>query len=409
MLFLAFSRLGCIIYSKEQRNRRMPPPDSPKPAYTGSTSAVSASAAAAAAKSEGAANDYAAWIGGRPSASSSSKMHSSSNREIEKAAGGGGGGGGNVGKSSASSSSSAAKSHRHQYSDLFGPRRELSRRRSSSFQDAKSKVAAQNQRGQLVSSRSAGNAGIAPIHQSSQDPALSKTAPPPPSAFPQPAVTAAQLSVVAAPRPPISRSNSTALPQCSPIEGNSAAAADTSNSPQNARKKSGMEVFQSGSLWDRGAVSSPMTSRRKKEASTPTTPTVTGHPTPDQPFDGPLRRSSRNNGNTNNAGRDQFEDALSRALTDKLDDGYGSPPPTQKLLAISRSSSYCSPEGGRNSMLMAVKTWTCVCTFENSVGQTACLGCGRVAPISRPTTPGRKRLPPHRRNSRIDTPPEVDL
>lgn len=394
MVLLAFLRLGCIIYSKEKRNRRMPPPESPKPAYTGSTSAIATSSD----NSGGTPSDYAAWIGGRVGGNSSAaaakkkNMYSSSNREIGKAGVGSG----------ARSASPATSWHQHQYADLFGPRRDFSRRRSSSFQDAKSKAVSQARRG-IVASKSAGHGGIASSLQLSPDPSLSKTAPS--SAFRPAAVQPSRTE------PSISRSNSTTglpqgLPQCSPIGGGPTDA----NVPQSARKKSGLEAFQSGSLWDRGVVS-PMTSRQRDTpvTSTPKAP-GTEHPTPEKKHDGPLRRSSGNA----SPGRDHFEDALSRALTDKLDgakfaqgdsNGYASPP--ARRLGLSRANS--SQDGERSSMLMAVKTWTCVCTFENSVGQTACLGCGRVAPLSRPTTPARRRLPPHRMNSRIETPAEADL
>lgn len=402
MAILACSRMGCIIYTKEKNNRRMPPPESPKAAYTGSKSVATALAD----NFESVPSDYAAWVGdGGGGPSLSKKVHSSSNRGMGKAAG--------VSSAAAvdghGNASHAALSHRHQYSDLFGPRREVSRRRSSSLQNAQAEAVDQTQRGHVVSSKNFGNAGTASPHQSSQRPALSKTATP--GAFRHISARSSR------PRPPISRSNSTApaLPRCSPIGGGPA----DDNGPQNAWKKSGLEVFHSGSLWDRGVVS-PLKPRRK-EASTPSSPkaTGTGHPTPEQKHDRPRRRSST----STSAERDRFEDALIRALTDKLvgaragpggGNGYASPPQRQPQPqprpkpVISRSKS--SPDAQRNPMLMAVKTWTCVCTFENSKGQTACLGCGRVAPLSRPTTPSRvKLLPQHRMNSRIDTPADADL
>lgn len=137
--------------------------------------------------------------------------------------------------------------------------------------------------------------------------------------------------------------------------------------------------------------------------------------------------------------RDQFEDALVRALEDKWERakelGQRTPmrrnssdpregasaldnPAVRRMSGISnnshlsRSSSFSETSSlfkGKNPMLAAGKCWTCVCGFENTVGQESCLGCGRVAPSRPPNTPSTtmKRLPPHRLGSWISPPTNV--
>lgn len=171
-------------------------------------------------------------------------------------------------------------------------------------------------------------------------------------------------------------------PLVSPVESavsyNSSAVYGARRTP---RKSAGLEVSTSGSLWDR-ATKSPV----RQEVATPSTASTAG--------------ASR---------RDQFEDALLRAVEKKWDNTnkFDETNPMRSAM-VSRSSSFTEGVHRKNAMLAAGKCWTCQCKFENTVGQNACLGCGRVAPIRRPSGGGgpgaRKAIPPHRMHSWIAPP-----
>lgn len=150
-----------------------------------------------------------------------------------------------------------------------------------------------------------------------------------------------------------------------------------------------LDVQEAGSLWDRSSLNSP------------------------------LRREIANSvslGNHAKPKRDQFEDALLRALDTRLESSRAqhatsTSSPKPRLLRASSFSEGTSTSN-HTPMLAAGKVWMCVCEFENTVGQASCLGCGRVAPSRRgseglvTSTPMRTRIPPHRMRSFI--PPPTD-
>ena len=183
-------------------------------------------------------------------------------------------------------------------------------------------------------------------------------------------------------------STSSARPTVSPVESLLGVPASNLGALlKTPRAKSGLEVANGGSLWDRSTMS-PI----QPQSSTPTTAA---------PLSG-MRR-------------DQFEDALVRALDSKWENNNFTLDSNSQMRgrAVSRAQSFSEGAGAGgsrpNAMLAAGRCWTCVCTFENTVGQTACLGCGRIAPIRRPKTPllSRNRMPPHRMQSWI--PPPMDV
>ena len=446
-MFLAFSRLGFIIYTKES-SRRKPDSDSLEPAYAASKGPGAAAAAAAAVDQDSARGSGTppsdgdaggngdggfmttkGW--GRSSdrgAGTGPVMWSAKTGAVATPAGAAGNGPAPAGAAAGPDAETTATAvlQSRKYRDLFGTRRELSSSRrlsSSSFQEEESPTTANTKANAAVSQKTQSRRAILGQNGTAAA-ALSGTHPSP-----------AFRSTAGRAGAPISRSNSTAQPAVSPVgravapASANAVSADGSLPHQTPRAKSGLEVQKSGSLWDRSTVS-PIIPRQvaAAAAAAPSTPKVT------PPVDAstfaqksttelpPPRR--RGSSSTSIGGRDQFEDALLRALDDKWESGRsaaGAPgngsagagaagggaqmmlPPQR---TISRSESYAEAP---NSMLKAVKTWTCQCAFENSVGQTACLGCGRVAPLSRPTTPARRRLPPHRSHSRIAVPSEDDL
>ena len=149
------------------------------------------------------------------------------------------------------------------------------------------------------------------------------------------------------------------------------------------------DVQEAGSLWDRSSLTSPL----RRMATLRRAPS----------FETPSR--SR---------RDQFEDALVRALDDKLEGNrlrHVTTPPSVSRPRMSRSNSFTegittySMTSARSPMLAAGRCWMCQCGFENTVGQSLCLRCGRVAPVGHggiSATPTRTRLlPPHRMLSSI--------
>lgn len=175
------------------------------------------------------------------------------------------------------------------------------------------------------------------------------------------------------------RRPSAVQPLVSPVESSVSVGPRSMGSLKTPRASAGLDVEMAGSLWDREGTVSPLQS--KTPLRTPVLPMPK---------------------------RDQFEDALVRALGNKWEAAkfaQANPMPT-----ISRASSYSEGGPRKTPMLAAGKCWTCVCGFENSVGQESCLGCGRVAPLRRPSgggTPARKRVPPHRRNSHIAPPADA--
>ena len=180
-------------------------------------------------------------------------------------------------------------------------------------------------------------------------------------------------------------SNPSARPTVSPVESLLGVPASSIGAHlKTPRAKSGLEVESAGSLWDRSTMS-PIQPQ-------PTTPTATA------PLSG-MRR-------------DQFEDALVRALDSKWESNHFTADDNNPIMrgrggAVSRAQSFSEGGSKPNAMLAAGRCWTCVCTFENTVGQTACLGCGRIAPMRRPKTPllNKKRIPPHRMQSWIPPSP----
>lgn len=180
-------------------------------------------------------------------------------------------------------------------------------------------------------------------------------------------------------------------PMVSPVEssfGVGSLEVTTGVPAKTPRAYADLDVQEAGSLWDRSSLNSP------------------------------LRRHIANGVAMENHAkpkRDQFEDALLRALDTRLESSRAphaknTSPPKPKLL---RASSYSEGTSTSNQtpMLAAGKVWMCVCGFENTVGQASCLECGRVAPSRRgsegglvPSTPMRTRLPPHRMRSFIPSP-----
>ncbi|CAM9253362.1 unnamed protein product [Ectocarpus fasciculatus] len=394
VVFLALSRLGCIIYGKERSRRRKP--DDLAVAYTGSKDTDGGHAA------RGGGGKGFVYEGTPPSDSGR--------------VGGGGGEGAflsldgrpsNVETGNGRQSSAAVDPtnptvvHQQSYRNLF------SRRLSSSTSfnadtpngtSTKPNTGAESQGASMPSRDNASATAAA---------AAFATTAPPLGAFRSAPGRPMGSSMTA-----VGRSASPPLPLVSPVEsavGVGASvdySADPGDSSKTPRAKSGQELRRSGSLWDRPSTLSPILSKQGTSTATPSTPkggNSTGGQLPEK------RRSEA---------RDQFEDALIRALDNKWESGrpihggYGSdsgrasPPLPPMVTTPSRSNSI---NEGPSAMLMAVKTWTCVCTFENSVGQTACLECGRVAPLNRPSTPSRKRLPKHRMNSSIAPPNQDDF
>lgn len=150
------------------------------------------------------------------------------------------------------------------------------------------------------------------------------------------------------------------------------------------RASAGFAVATQGSLWDR-AESSPM----HKAPTRPRVATATRDP--------------------NISERDNYENALLRAVEEKWTSsrggggGQGELSMTEHHIsstAIPKSMSLSDAprnSGRKNAMLMAGKCWTCVCQFENSAGQSACLSCGRIAPARKSRTDGT----PLRQNSLV--------
>eukprot|EP00903_Cladosiphon_okamuranus_P010049 g9528.t1 len=491
VVFLALSRLGCIVYSKERsRRRRKPdePDDGLEPAYLGSDKDFSVATTDQDKdfprgwdNGSGNGNGTGTGTGTPPSDDTDSGFGQGQGQEglsseqgngrlsngadmggsaVAVTRGMNGGAGAAVAPGDGLDAAKAAAAapallQQESYRGLFGPRRELSTSRgiSSSFQEespteANTKANAVSQAmpminggGRRPSLSKAGTAtgrGLAAIPTSAswsaQDDPFSGSAPPPSLGVQRSTSTMTPNRL----RRQLSRSNSSAQPLVSPVErrasmssggGQSVSGANLLQTP---RAKSGLELQKSGSLWDRSTVSPIASSRQQQQEEA----SAAGYATPKTGFSTPkvsrpkaaaaaaAAAAAGQNGDRSglpptrrsSGGRDQFEDALLRALDDKWESARslggggggvtGAPRPPQRTLSRSNSST----DGVAVSpMLQAVKTWTCQCAFENSVGQTSCLGCGRVAPLSRPTTPARKRLPPHRRNSHITPTTEADL
>lgn len=177
-------------------------------------------------------------------------------------------------------------------------------------------------------------------------------------------------------------------PMVSPVEsslGVGAFEVTTGVPAKTPRAYADLDVQEAGSLWDRSSLKSPI----RRNAASGMTLEIQAKPK-----------------------RDQFEDALLRALDTRLESSraqhatnISSPKP--RLLRASSFSEGTSTSN-QTPMLAAGKVWTCVCEFENTVGQASCLGCGRIAPSRRgsegglvTSTPMRTRLPPHRMRSFI--------
>lgn len=392
VVFLALSRLGCIIYGKERSRRRRP--DDLAAAYTGSKDNDGGHAA------RGGGGKGFVYEATPPSDSGGvggdEAFLSRHGRPSDGEAG-------NGRQSSAVEPGDPTVVHQQNYRNLFS--RGLSS--SASFHadtptgpKTKPNAAVAGSQRASIPSRHASAAAFA-------------TTAPPLGAFRSATGRPSGSSMTS-----VGRSASPPLPVVSPVESAIGVgsrvdhSADGPGNPKTPRAKSGQELRRSGSLWDRASTLSPILSKQGTSTATPSTPKGDSAAALGKDSGGgelPERRRSE--------ARDQFEDALIRALDNKWESGrpihggYGSdsdrasPPLPPVATTPSRSNSI---NEGPSSMLMAVKTWTCVCTFENSVGQTACLGCGRVAPLNRPTTPSRRRLPPHRMNSSIAPPNQDD-
>lgn len=436
VVFLAFSRLGFIIYNKETSRRKPDSDGGPEPAYMMSSKGPAGAAVDESAQDSGGTppsegDGSGNGEGGLLSLQGRGRL---SDKDVGSgevrwatgagaAAAAGAAAGGDRDGCAKTGADSTAVLQQQKYRDLFGMRRELSSSRrlsSSSFheespttanttantkanavsQTQHSREALLGQNGAGGASRGAGGAA-----------ALSST-------YPNGSFHSTPGRARAA--APIPRSNSSAQLQVSPVDKiipfapGQGVAADGTLPFQTPRAKSGLEVQTSGSLWDRSTVS-PIMSRHAAVAAATSAPSTPKGTPPQGAALSSAKKSNELPPRRSSGGRDQFEDALLRALDDKWENGRssssaqqgnGSARPMPPQRTISRSNSYSE---GPSSMLSAVKTWTCQCAFENSVGQTSCLGCGRVAPLSRPTTPARRRLPPHRMNSKIEAPSEESL
>lgn len=184
------------------------------------------------------------------------------------------------------------------------------------------------------------------------------------------------------------RSTSSVQPLISPVESILAGNFVSAPPAQTPRAHAGLEVQTAGSLWDHSTIS-PIQQKPLRGASA-------------LPAQGPAQPER--------ADRDQFEEALVRALDKKWEGGeFGQANPMR--VSIARANSYTEGVSGKSAMLAAGRCWTCVCDFENSVGQDSCLGCGRIAPIHRVNAGSpkatRKKLPPHRMHSWIPPPTDV--
>ncbi|CAM9938987.1 unnamed protein product [Ectocarpus sp. 8 AP-2014] len=393
VVFLALSRLGCIIYGKERSRRRKP--DDLASAYTGSKDNDGGHAA------RGSGGGGGKGFVFEPTPPSDSGGAGGDEAFLSRHGRPSDGKAGNGGQSSAVEPGGPTVVHQQTYRNLFS--RGLSS--SASFHadtptgpKTKPNAAVAGSQRASIPSRDASAAAFA-------------TTAPPLGAFRSATGRPAGSSMTS-----VGRSASPPLPVVSPVESAIGVgarvdhSADGPGDSKTPRAKSGQELRRSGSLWDRASTLSPILSNQGTSTATPSTPK--GDSALGKDSGGgqlPERRRSE--------ARDQFEDALIRALDNKWESGrpihggYGSdsgrasPPLPPVATTPSRSNSI---NEGPSLMLMAVKTWTCVCTFENSVGQTACLGCGRVAPLNRPTTPSRRRLPPHRMNSSIAPPTQDD-
>ncbi|CAM9493067.1 unnamed protein product [Scytosiphon promiscuus] len=472
LVLLAFSRLGCIVYKKESARRRHKP-DSLEPAYIASKGGGSGGGSGGDPDDHGENGFLSGVTPPTEDPSEVRERGFLSCREKAAPSDGLQGATTGAGIAAVAAAmtpgggikdlGSPSVKQRNNYRDLFGGQRQVSRRLSSSVQEeyendtptnANTKANALSQVERTFSS-GAGAASSSSFSLSSAKhttSSYSKTAPP--AAFLTPGRTRS--------RPSVSRSSSAIQPMVSPVSQPVGAGplalglAASTHALQTPRAKSGMEVEVSGSLWDR-STTSPITAGLGVAALPPApAPAPAPAPSPSPPKEAVETRllshnykkkkkngnsgssgssSSNNNNNTINGGgsssnkgngsnngmgmkielprkwdggggRDQFEDALIRALDEKWENGRGATNGAGTGLGIARSNSISE---GTTAMLRAVKTWTCVCQFENSVGQTSCLGCGRVAPLSRPTTPARRRLPRHRMNSNIPPPSEYDF
>lgn len=477
-MFLAFSRLGFIIYSKESSRRRRKSDaadDGLDPAYLGSDKVSSVATmeqdkdiprrggngdGTATPPSDDAYSGFGLGQGGLLSKQGKGRL--SNGEDMGGTAGaaatkgrwmnGGAAAvapGDDLDAAAAARAAAPALLQQERYRSLFGPRRELSSSReiSSSFQDesptaANTKANAVSQALPMMNGgggRGGGGGGSAFLSRTGTATGRGAAAIPTSASWSTrddpffgsaPSLGAYRSTSTMTPNRPsrqLLRSLSSAQPLVSPVERTVAVGSGAglsvsdANVLQTPRAKSGLEVRESGSLWDRSTVS-PIASRQQQEEASATDYSAPKVTQPKAAAAAAAGQSGDRKGlpltRRPGGGRDQFEDALLRALDDKWESersqggggGVGgvTAPPRPPQLAVPRSNS--SAEGAAaSSMLQAVKTWTCQCTFENSVGQTSCLGCGRVAPLSRPTTPARRRLPPHRRNSHITPTTEDDL
>lgn len=457
-MLLAFSRLGCIVYKKESAKRRQKP-NNLEPAYIPSKGGSG--------PSDGGENGFMFMSGDTPPTEDLAETRERgflSGRE--KAAPSDKLGGAAVAGAGVAAAAVAAGTGPHvdpgspavkqqkKYRDLFGTQRQqLSRRLSNASMheeeyendaptNANTKANALSQARRPYSSvggvtaaaaaaagKGSGKGSVPSLLSSAakrDTSSHSKTATP--AVFLTPGRTRS--------RPLVARSSSAVQPLVSPVSQSmgsgsvNAGMAANRHLLQTPRAKSGLEVETSGSLWDR-STTSPITSglgvaALAAAAAAPSTPKACDVPrllthNYKKKKKGDSIKKMKVNGGGNGSGknlelppkresggRDQFEDALIRALDEKWENGRGAGAGAAGVvMGLSRSNS--TSDGGPTAMLRAVKTWTCVCQFENSVGQTSCLGCGRVAPLSRPTTPARRRLPAHRMNSNIPPPSEDDL
>lgn len=168
-------------------------------------------------------------------------------------------------------------------------------------------------------------------------------------------------------------------PATSPLTGSFEVRPDIAYSSKlTPRQAAGIDVSVGGSLWDR-STTSPM----KGEANPQTTATTTSSA---------ATATTATTTTTTSNERDLYEEALLRAVqkqwsgTRSSTSGKDGQSPRSHTRSVSLTETPNNHK--KDAMLKAGRCWTCICNFENSAGQTSCVGCGRIAPAGQATGRG---------------------